>query len=424
MNDQTAVSGVQVITFGCRLNTYESQVIRRESEAAGLGNETFVFNTCTVTQEAGRQARQSIRRIRRAHPHARIIVTGCGAQVEPEVFAHMPEVDHVLGNGEKMQRESYARLLIPDEAPKMQVNDIMTLKETASHFVDEVEGHARAFVQVQNGCDHRCTFCIIPFGRGPSRSVPMGAVVDEVTRLIDLGYHEVVLTGVDITSYGADLPGQPRLGQLVKALLKHVPQMKRLRLSSLDSIEVDVDLMAAFAEDDRMMPHVHLSLQHGDNLILKRMKRRHSREQAIDFCQTLRHIRPDMVFGADLIAGFPTEDEAMFGQSLDLVDACALTHLHVFPFSPRKGTPAARMPQVPVSVIKQRAQTLREKGAARFSAHLVRQVGRTGFVLAERGIARLDDFTPVKLNQAVDVGQMVRVCITGENGQHLIGQII
>lgn len=338
---------IDVLTFGCRLNAYESAVMRREAEAAGLENAVLV-NTCAVTAEAVRQARQSIRKARRENPDARIIVTGCAAQTEAETFAEMGEVDLVIGNSEKLERGSYARVAEfgIDGSEKVRVNDIMSVRETAGHLIDGLEGHARAFVQVQNGCDHRCTFCIIPYGRGNSRSVPMGVVVDQIRRLVENGYREIVLTGVDITSYGADLPGEPRLGALVQKILKLVPELERLRISSIDSIEADDELMRAIAEEERLMPHFHLSLQAGDDMILKRMKRRHLRADTIAFCEEVRRYRPDVVFGADIIAGFPTETDAMFENSLAIVDECGLTHLHVFPYSARKGTPAARMPQL------------------------------------------------------------------------------
>uniref|UniRef100_UPI00046A9E91 tRNA (N(6)-L-threonylcarbamoyladenosine(37)-C(2))- methylthiotransferase MtaB n=1 Tax=Nitratireductor aquibiodomus TaxID=204799 RepID=UPI00046A9E91 len=342
---------VDVLTFGCRLNAYESEVIKREAKDAGLeelAGGAVVVNTCAVTGEAVRQARQAIRKARRENPDARIIVTGCAAQTEPGTFDAMNEVDLVLGNEEKLKAHNYRAL--PDfgvnQFEKVRVNDIMEVRETASHMVESIEGRARAFVQVQNGCDHRCTFCIIPYGRGNSRSVPMGAVVDQVRQLVGNGYGEVVLTGVDLTSFGADLPGSPRLGRLVSTLLREVPELKRLRLSSIDSIEADEELMRALAEEERLMPHLHLSLQHGDDMILKRMKRRHLRADAIEFCHRVRALRPDAVLGADIIAGFPTETDAMFENSLKIVEECGLTHLHVFPFSPREGTPAARMPQL------------------------------------------------------------------------------
>jgi threonylcarbamoyladenosine tRNA methylthiotransferase MtaB len=414
---------VDVVTFGCRLNAAESEVIRREAERAGL-SDTVVVNTCAVTAEAVRQARQTIRALRRERPLAKIVVTGCAAQTEPQTFAAMAEADRVLGNGEKLSAAAWVRTRADfgvADAPKAVVNDIMAMKETAAHLIEGFAGRARAFVQVQNGCDHRCTFCIIPFGRGNSRSVPIGAVVDDVRRLVANGYGEVVLTGVDITSYGADLPGAPKLGALVKQILKHVPELKRLRLSSIDSVEADRDLIDVFAQDARMMPHLHLSLQAGDDLILKRMKRRHSRADAIVFCDTLRRLRPDMVFGADLIAGFPTEAEAMFLNSLALVEECGLTHLHVFPFSARPGTPAARMPQLPRQIVKERAARLRERGARALRRHLDAEVGASRRVLVESGEhGRTEQFTHVRLAPAAEPGAIVDLMIAGHDGKQLI----
>jgi threonylcarbamoyladenosine tRNA methylthiotransferase MtaB len=418
----------EVITFGCRLNTYESEVIRRHADAAGLDN-AVVLNTCAVTAEAVRQARQSIRRLARERPDATIIVTGCAAQTEPETFATMPEVSLVLGNEEKIRPEFWAEkadlLNRPsfglENEEKIRVNDIMSVRETALHLVDGIEGHARAFVQVQNGCDHRCTFCIIPFGRGNSRSVPMGEVVAQVRKLSEHGYREVVLTGVDITSYGAHLPGEPRLGTLIKQILKHVPELERLRISSIDSVEADADLLDALANEPRLMPHLHLSLQHGDDLILKRMKRRHTRGDAIAFTTQARRLRPDIVFGGDIIAGFPTETDEMFSRSRDLVDACGLTHLHVFPYSERPGTPAARMPQVPQALRKERARVLRQHGEAALRRHLETQVGATRRVLTERGgIGRTEQFTAVRLAAPSDPGLMLDLTIANHNGKQLI----
>jgi len=415
--------GVEVVTFGCRLNAAESEVIRREAERAGF-DDTVVVNTCAVTAEAVRQARQAIRSLRRKRPQARIVVTGCAAQIEPQTFAAMPETDRVLGNAEKLDPAAWAQARAAfglADAPKAVVNDIMTVRETAPHFVDAFAGRARAFVQVQNGCDHRCTFCVIPFGRGNSRSVPMGAVVDDVRRLVANDYSEVVLTGVDITSYGADLPGAPRLGALVKQILKHVPELKRLRLSSIDSVEADRDLIDAFAHEARLMPHLHLSLQSGDDLILKRMKRRHARDDAIAFCDTLRRLRPDVVFGADLIAGFPTESDAMFENSLRLVEQCGLTHLHVFPFSPRPGTPAARMPQLGRDIVKERARRLRERGALALRRHLDAEVGATRRVLSEsHSIGRTEQFTEVRLAAPGAPGTILELKIAAHDGRQLL----
>ncbi len=420
--------GVDVITFGCRLNTYESEVIRREADSAGLG-DAVVVNTCAVTGEAVRQARQAIRKIRRDRPQARIVVTGCAAQTDPSSFAAMPEVDRVIGNGEKLEartwRSARDALAGPsfglDAEEKIVVNDIMALKETALHLIDSIEGRARATVQIQNGCDHRCTFCIIPYGRGNSRSVPMGEIVSQARHLAANGYREIVLTGVDITSYGGNLPGAPKLGTLVRQILKHVPELERLRLSSIDSVEADDDLLDAIATEERLMPHLHLSLQAGDDMVLKRMKRRHSRADSIDFCAHVRRLRPDMVFGADIIAGFPTETEEMFARSLDLVDACGITHLHVFPFSPRPGTPAARMPQVERAVVKERARRLREKGQAALRRHLQGEIGARRQVLTElNGIGRTKQFTPVRLSSPMAPGQMVELSIAGHDGRQLI----
>src|SRR5579863_4537797 len=414
---------VDVVTFGCRLNAAESEVIRREAERAGF-SDTVVVNTCAVTAEAVRQARQAIRALRRDRPQAKIVVTGCAAQTEPQTFVAMPEPDLVLGNAEKLSAQgwSLARASFAlDDAPKAILNDIIAVRDTAAHLVDSFSGRTRAFVQVQNGCDHRCTFCIIPFGRGNSRSVPMGAVVEDVRRLVANNYCEIVLTGVDITSYGADLPGAPRLGALVKQILKHVPELKRLRLSSIDSIEADRDLLDALATETRLMPHLHLSLQSGDDLILKRMKRRHLRGDAIAFCAQARRLRPDMVFGADLIAGFPTETEAMFQRTLDLVEECGLTHLHVFPFSPRPGTPAGRMPQLDRAAIKERARRLRERGALALRRHLDAEIGATRRVLAETGErGRTEQFTPVKLATPAAPGAIVEARIAAHDGKQLL----
>jgi len=418
---RTPADSLAVVTFGCRLNTIESEAIRRAASAAGHDN-VVVFNTCAVTKEAVRQARQAIRRAHREQPDTRIVVTGCAAQIEPDTFAEMPEVAAVIGNAEKTRSSTWQALDFGISASlRTRVNDIMSLPVTAHHFVagegiDAIEGHTRAFVEIQNGCDHRCTFCIIPYGRGPSRSSPMGDVVEQIGRLVANGYREAVLTGVDITSYGHDLPGRPDLGRLVKNILRHVPELERLRLSSIDCIEADDALLDIIATEPRFMPHLHLSLQAGDDMILKRMKRRHARAHAIKFCADIRTIRPDMVFGADIIAGFPTETEDMFARSLDLVEECGLTHLHVFPYSPRQGTPAARMPQVPGPLIKERSARLRAKGAERLSAHLDRQIGRRLQVLGERGgIGRAEDFSPVRIGEAAR-GRIVEATITGHNG--------
>jgi len=405
---------VNVVTFGCRLNTYESEVIRRAATAAGV-DDAIVVNTCAVTAEAVRQAKQTIRRLKREQPDARIVVTGCAAQTEANTFATMSEVDRIVGNDEKFNVKSWTT------GEKIVVSDIMLVKTMRPHAIDSIEGRARAFVQVQNGCDHRCTFCIIPFGRGNSRSLPMDDVVAQARRLVANGYREIVLTGVDITSYGADLADAPRLGTLVKRLLKAVPDLTRLRLSSIDSVEVDFDLLDALGEERRLMPHLHLSLQAGDDLILKRMKRRHSRGDAIAFCEQVRRLRPDVVFGADIIAGFPTEEEDMFARSLDLVDACGLTQLHVFPFSPRPGTPAARMPQVDRAIVKDRARRLREKGDEAVRHHLDREIGARRSVLVEsRALGRTEQFMPVRLATPLEPGVIVDLTMSAHDGRQLL----
>ena len=408
-------------TLGCRLNLYETEAMKELAAAAGLEN-AVVVNTCAVTAEAVRKARQEIRRLARENPGAAIIVTGCAAQTEPETFAAMPEVARVIGNSAKMQPATWAKLQAPDLigiTEKVQVDDIMSVRETAGHLIDGFGRH-RAYVQVQNGCDHRCTFCIIPYGRGNSRSVPAGVVVEQIARLVAKGFHEVVLTGVDLTSWGADLPGTPRLGDLVRRILRLVPDLPRLRISSIDSIEADPALMAAIADEPRLMPHLHLSLQAGDDLILKRMKRRHLRGDAIAFCDEARRLRPDMVFGADIIAGFPTETDAMFANSLRLVQDCGLTFLHVFPYSARNGTPAARMPQLPGPVIRERAARLRAAGAARLEQHLALQVGRVHRVLTEGPrMGRSEQFTEVSFAADQPEGQIVVARITGRANDRL-----
>jgi threonylcarbamoyladenosine tRNA methylthiotransferase MtaB len=408
-----------VITFGCRLNAYESEAIRARAAESGLDNAVIV-NTCAVTAEAVRQSRQEIRKLRRERPHARIIVTGCAAQTEPDTYAAMSEVDLVLGNREKLETESFSFGV----NERVRVNDIMSVQETASQFVESFDGKSRAFLQVQNGCDHRCTFCIIPYGRGNSRSVGAGAVVDEARRLAENGFGEIVLTGVDLTSYGTDLPGQPTLGALVRKILKLVPELKRLRLSSIDSIEADAELMQAIAEEERLMPHFHLSAQSGDNMILKRMKRRHTRADTIQFCDDVRRLRPAAAFGADLIAGFPTETEEMFQNTLKLVDEAGLSMLHVFPFSSRKGTPAARMPQLPRAVAKERAARLRAKGAAALARHFTALVGRETELLIEKpGLGRTPCFAPVRFAGDGVSGAFVRARISGAARDHLTADL-
>jgi threonylcarbamoyladenosine tRNA methylthiotransferase MtaB len=413
------MSDLEIITFGCRLNAYESEVMREQAYAAGLSS-AVIINTCAVTAEAVRQARQAIRRARRERPDAKIIVTGCAAQIDPARFAGMDEVDHVIGNQAKLEAKTFSGLSI-EGSERVVVNDIMSVRETASHLIEGFGTRARAYVQIQNGCDHRCTFCVIPFGRGPSRSVPAGEVVAQSRRLVEKGYAEIVLTGVDITAYGKDLPGEMTLGKLVRSVLKLVPELPRLRLSSIDSVEADPALLAAIAEEERLMPHLHLSLQAGDDLTLKRMKRRHARADSVSFCEEVRRLRPDMVFGADLIAGFPTETDAMFANSLSLVDDCGLTFLHVFPYSAREGTPAARMPQVHGSAISKRAGELREKGVAALKRHLESAKGRHISVLMENAMqGRSADFTPVLIEAEHGAGALIDAVVAGDDGAALI----
>ena len=414
------MSDPEIITFGCRLNAYESEVMREHARAARV-TDAVIVNTCAVTSEAVRQARQAIRKARRARPDAKIVVTGCAAQIDPDRFAAMDEVDSVIGNQEKLEARTYQGLGTND-TQRVAVNDIMSVKETAGHLIEGFGNRTRAYVQIQNGCDHRCTFCIIPFGRGPSRSVPAGEVVAQARRLVENGYAEIVLTGVDITAYGADLPGEMTLGKLVRTVLKLVPELPRLRLSSIDSVEADKDLIAAIAEEERLMPHLHLSLQAGDDLTLKRMKRRHARADSVSFCEAMRRARPGIVFGADIIAGFPTETEDMFKNSLSLVDDCGLTFLHVFPFSAREGTPAARMPKVHGSVIARRASDLRDKGADALKTHLASARGKRIEVLMETDASgRIPDFTPVRLDPCVArAGTLVDAVVSGNDGAALL----
>ncbi len=408
-------------TLGCRLNAYETEAMREMTQAAGL-EDAVIVNTCAVTAEAVRKSRQEIRKLRRDNPTAKLIVTGCAAQTEPQTFEAMNEVDLVLGNTEKMRPDTWANIPADfiGQTEKVRVDDIMSVEETAGHLIDGFGRH-RAYVQVQNGCDHRCTFCIIPYGRGNSRSVPAGVVVDQIKRLVDRGFNEVVLTGVDLTSWGADLPGKPKLGDLVMRILKLVPDLPRMRISSIDSIEVDENLMQAIATEPRLMPHLHLSLQHGDDLILKRMKRRHLRDDAIAFCDEAKGLRPDMTFGADIIAGFPTETDAHFENSLRLVEECDLTWLHVFPYSPRQGTPAARMPQVEGGVVKTRAARLRAAGETRVTAHLSKQIGQIHNILVEKPrMGRTEQFTEVVFEQDQPEGDIISAKIAGQTKRHLL----
>lgn len=406
---------VETLTFGCRLNTVESEVVRGHAEAGAGGRDLVVVNTCAVTAEAGRQARKAIRRLARERPGAEIVVTGCGAEVERAHYADMPEVARLVGNAAKLRPESWRSGAVPPP------EDIMAVRTAEPTRILGMNGHTRAFVPVQNGCDHRCTFCVIPFGRGHSRSVPVAEAVAQVRRIVEHGGREVVLTGVDLTAYGRDLASDLSLGRLVRTILSDVPDLARLRLSSIDSVEADPELIAAFAEEPRLMPHVHLSLQAGDDLILKRMKRRHARADAIRLCRTLRDLRPGLVFGADLIAGFPTETKAQFARSLDLVEECELTHLHVFPYSPRPGTPAARMPAVPDDVVRARAARLRAAGAAALARHLDGEVGTRRRVLTERGdTGRTEAFSLVRFAEPVPPGEIREVTVNGHDGQALL----
>ncbi len=415
--------GVETLTFGCRLNAYEAEVMKAEAEKAGL-DDALIVNTCAVTAEAVRQAKQSIRKARRDNPNRKIIVTGCAAQTEARTFGDMAEVDFVIGNNDKLKAESYRPMAfgLPLN-DKVQVNDIMSVRETAAHLIEGMDGRTRAFVQVQNGCDHRCTFCIIP-SAAPSRSVPMGAVVDQIKKLVGNGYREVVLTGVDITSYGPDLPGTPTLGKLVQSILRHVPDLPRLRISSIDSIEADSAFYDAIASDRRLMPHLHLSLQSGDDMILKRMKRRHSRAEALDVVTRLRGLRPEMVFGADIITGFPTEDDAMFENTLRIVTEANLTYLHVFPYSPRPGTPAARMPQVDKTIARQRAMQLRAVGSIQIAALAQSRIGQIENVLVEKaGIGRTEQFMQIAV-PGFAAGQIIPARVVGIADDGLVGEAV
>ena len=420
-SQQTRSGGINVINFGCRLNSYEGEVIKQKAQEAGLA-DAIIFNSCAVTSEAERQVRQAIRRARKENPDARIIVTGCSAQAHPDMYADMAEVNHVLGNEEKLAKSGYDFVMNASE--KALVNDIMSIKETAAHMVTSFDGRARAFVQVQNGCNHRCTFCIIPYGRGNSRSVAIGDVVTQARKLTESGFNEIVLTGVDISEYGQDLPGSPTLGQMMRRLLALVPDLKRLRLSSIDAVEVDEDLYRLIAEEPRLMPHIHVSLQAGDDMILKRMKRRHLRKDAIEFCERVRKLRPDVVFGADIIAGFPTETEEMFENTLRIVDEAGLTYLHVFPYSARPGTPAAKMPQVAKTIRKERAARLRTAGEKQLAHYLQSQIGKTANVIVEKEYtARSEHFALVKLDKILEPGSLARATITSADNENLYGKV-
>lgn len=413
----------KVVTFGCRLNIYESEVMKDLAHKAGLDN-AIIVNTCAVTAEADRQARQSIRKLRRENPDAKIFVTGCGAQINPAQFAAMTEVDRVIGNDDKLKLETYQN----NDAPRILVNDIMSVQETAGHLVSGFEGKARAFVQIQNGCNHRCTFCTIPYGRGNSRSVPLKDIITQTQNLVDLGYKEVVVTGVDITDYGKDFDFQPTLGATLSDLLDKVPNLERLRLSSVDSVEMDPDLWRLIAEEPRVMPHLHMSLQAGDDMVLKRMKRRHLRADGLRFCEKARELRPDVVFGADIIAGFPTETDDMFDNTHKFIEEAGLTYLHIFPYSARPGTPAARMPQVEKSIIKRRAAVLRATGAKMLHQYFAAQTGREQSVLIESTdnamvTGKTDHFAPIMVatDKTPAVGSVMKVKVTGTTEAHLLG---
>ena len=420
------VPAPKLSTLGCRLNAYESEAMRELATSSGL-SDTVIINTCAVTAEAVRKSKQEVRKLRKENPNAKVIVTGCAAQIDPNSFANMAEVDFVIGNSEKMVKETWSQFSENKDfgTEKIKVDDIMSVNETAGHLIDGFGSRSRAYVQVQNGCDHRCTFCIIPFGRGNSRSVPAGVIVDQIKRLVDKGFNEVVLTGVDLTSWGADLPNSPKLGDLIMRILKLVPDLSRLRISSIDSIEVDENLMQAIATEKRLMPHLHLSLQHGDDLILKRMKRRHSRNDAIKFCEDARKMRPEITFGADIIAGFPTETDKHFESSINLIKDCGLTWLHIFPYSPREGTPAARMPQVNGNQIKRRAAILRDLGTKQIKSHLSSQLGKDHSILMENGyMGRTEQFTEVKFDKEQIEGSIVLGKITDANEKQLFATAI
>ena len=420
------VPALKLSTLGCRLNAYETEAMRELATSSGL-KDTVIINTCAVTAEAVRKSKQEVRKLRKENPNAKMIVTGCAAQIDPNNFANMAEVDFVIGNSEKMIKETWSQFSENNDfgTEKIKVDDIMSVNETAGHLIDGFGSRSRAYVQVQNGCDHRCTFCIIPFGRGNSRSVPAGVIVDQTKRLVDKGFNEVVLTGVDLTSWGADLPNSPKLGDLIMQILKLVPDLSRLRISSIDSIEVDENLMQAIATEKRLMPHLHLSLQHGDDLILKRMKRRHSRNDAIKFCEEARKVRPEITFGADIIAGFPTESDENFENSVNLIKDCGLTWLHIFPYSPREGTPAARMPQVNGNQIKRRAAVLRGLGAKQIQSHLSSQLGKDHRILMENSfMGRTEQFTEVKFDKEQVEGSIVLGKITNANEKQLFATAI
>lgn len=410
----------QIVTFGCRLNTYESEVMRTHAANAGM-NDAIIFNTCAVTKEAERQAKQAIRKARRENPNAKIIVTGCASQIDPQGYAQMKEIDQIIGNDLKLKEETWG----VRHNDRILVNDIMSVTETASHLIEGFEDRSRAFLQVQNGCDHRCTFCIIPYGRGNSRSVPIGVIAEQVNTLVCQGYKEVVFTGVDVTSYGADLPGSPSFGQMIRRVLALVPDLPRLRLSSLDPVEIDEDLWRLIENEPRLMPHLHLSLQSGDDMILKRMKRRHLRQDAINFCLKARELRPEIEFGADIIAGFPTETDEMFENTLKSVEECDLTYLHIFPYSEREGTPVVKMPQVDPAIRKQRAAKLRVQGEKQLQKLLNRHVNKTVDIIVEKdSFGRTESFAPVRLEKPLQPGTLARVKLTAIKGNELLGETL
>ncbi len=415
-----ALKDPQIVTFGCRLNIYESEVMRTHAKDAGL-NDAIIFNTCAVTKSAEREARQAIRRARRENPEAKIIVTGCSAQINPQMYSEMAEVDQIIGNDLKLKAETWGA---PSEE-KIRVNDIMSVTETASHLIEGFEDRSRAFLQVQNGCDHRCTFCIIPYGRGNSRSVPIGVIAEQVRKLVDEGYKEIVLTGVDVTSYGPDLPGQPTFGQMIRRVLALVPELPRLRLSSLDPVEIDDDLWNLIENEPRLMPNLHISMQSGDNMILKRMKRRHNREDLIEMCQKSRKMRPDISFGADIIAGFPTETEEMFQNTMDIVEQCDLTFLHVFPYSEREGTPAAKMPQVNPAIRKERAGRLRDLGERQLQKFLNQNLNKEMQAIVEKdNFARSENFAPIRLSSTQKAGTLVHAITQKVEGNVLLADVV
>ena len=412
-----------IITFGCRLDSFDSQIIREKANSEKLNN-IFFINTCAVTKEAENQAKKKIRKIKRENPEAKIIVTGCSAQINPTDYKKMKEVDLILGNEEKFKFKKYLNLL-NNNSPAIVVNNIMSVKETANHFIKGFDKKARAFVQIQTGCDHRCTFCIIPFGRGNSRSVPIAKIYNQIKILLKNGFKEIVLTGVDLTSYGNDLYGEPKLGKLIKEIFKKIKNLERLRLSSLDAIEIDKDLIDIISHEERLMPHLHLSIQSGDNIILKRMKRRHSREDVINLCNNLKQFRNNIVFGADIIAGFPTETNEMFLNSKKILSECDLTYLHIFPYSNRPNTPASKMPQISNEIIKERAKLLRTEGDKILQKFLKKQVNKKHKILFESETeGHSENFVPIKTLTKNKTGEIAMVKGTNVINGKLISQVM